>query len=155
MSDETADRWLAATIDAGGSIAVARRATPQGGHTYWGRIAVSSGSRALVERVREIAGVGLVRDIGRSAGYTGGYWRWVVDARQALRVLPRIRPYLIAQALQADAALAVQAINAGTDRRHGTTIGDLTALEGHYERARILAGEGAKARHSRKEAPDA
>jgi hypothetical protein len=155
VSDEIADRWLAATIDAGGSIAVARRRTAQGGHTYWGRIAVSSGSRALLDRVQEVAGVGLVRDIGRSAGYTAPYWRWTVDARQALRVLPRIRPYLIAQVVQADAALAVQAINAGTDQWHGTTSGDLTALEEHYARARAAAGASAKSRRPRQPAPDA
>jgi hypothetical protein len=94
--------WLAAMIDCIGVIAVTRRWGPTG-WTYSPMIDVRSPHLALLQRAQLIADVGRLYT-SRGSTSTRPH-RWEVHAAEANAVLTRVRPYLVAQALRADAAL--------------------------------------------------
>jgi hypothetical protein len=124
--------WLAGLIDGAGTIAVVRQWGFEG-WTYTPVLIVLSPHLALLERAQIVSGEGRIRpDHGRDGV---PILAWEARAAHAARVLAAIRPYLLAQAGRADAAIRVQWFNAYYAR--GARPADVEArLEALYEFAR-------------------
>lgn len=115
--------WLAALIDAEGSIAVQvdkRDELPR----YAPVLGVGMNSPAMVERAAAISGVG-------STHVSKGQYRWAVTNQQARYVLLNIWPYLMVKQPQAKAA--IELARHVEEQRHGRgsspTHNDLTYRE--------------------------
>ena len=101
--------WLAALIDGAGAIVVIRQWGWEG-WAYVPVLLVRSTRTELLERARAIAGTGRIRpDTGRDGLAVHA---WEARSAHAARVLAAVRPYLLAQATRADAAIRVQWTNA-------------------------------------------
>lgn len=130
MSATEADRrWLAGVIDAGGTIRIAHGKGWQGRGTYWAVVSVRNRSRALLDRVVAVAGVGAVRQEAAATATRAAYHAWAVSAGEATGVIEAVRPHLLAQAAVADAALVVQRHNADNPGKAGRPAEVTAALD--------------------------
>jgi len=95
--------WLAGLFDGEGSIVLSERSRPGGGSV---RIQISNTYMPLLDHVRAVTGVGYVHvRKSRNPRHSDSMW-WTVHGGAALKILWRMRPWLIVKAERTDAVLA-------------------------------------------------
>jgi hypothetical protein len=100
--------WLAAVIDSEGSVLVDRRVWPGTGTVYYTlSVQVKNTHMGFLERVREVAGVGSVRQSGLVPGRKQVF-TWAVRGQPAAVVLRAVHRHLIVKAEQARLGIALQ-----------------------------------------------
>lgn len=133
MSTETERAWLAGIFDGEGCIGLYAVSTIVRGKRYhfWRvMLSVTNTNLVLLDRVREIVGVGQVSSNGRrlSAKHRPAH-RWQASAKLAVQVLVLIEPYLVAKREQCLLALTAQSLLGTAPRRlknpHGARLEEL------------------------------
>jgi DNA modification methylase len=112
--------WLAAMMDGEGTICVNTRKDKDYQPTYSAALRCYNTSRALIERVAELAGCGTItKKTNSGEDGTRECWQWQCGGKTAVPVLDAIEPYLIAKRQQAHLLLELQ----GMRRHHGAQAG--------------------------------
>ena len=112
-------KWLAAMIDAEGSVCINRKTKGERltNPTYTARLCCYNSCRAIIERVVQIAGVGKCA-VAHNSG-TRTVYQWQVAGPKTISLLTSIEPYLIAKREQAAMALELQFSNRHQGSRPG------------------------------------
>lgn len=95
--------FFAGLFEGEGSIILTQRNRPGGGTV---KITIANTFIPLLERAREIAGVGPIRVREQANPIHLPAGTWETNGESALEILRQIRPFLISRAERADAVLA-------------------------------------------------
>ena len=99
---ETDLAWAAGIFDGEGCLRIYRsRHGNSRRWSYGADLRVRMTGAVVIHRLREIFGVGAIRSIDRTQNHLL-IWEWRVGARDVLKVLPFVRPYLVLKAREAD-----------------------------------------------------
>lgn len=137
--------WLAGVIDATGTVTVKKvpHKDPAKPANYRAHVSFTTTLRALAEAATAICeGVVIIPMARRSEGESGAF-RWQADAAKADVVLRAVRPYLRIRAVQADAAIRVQSLNAS---RSPKTPAHVAALDEAWRQATAANHAGSNRR---------
>lgn len=106
---ESDKAWLAAMIDAEGSIFVSRGVYKDHNPTYGARITVNNSYKKIVDRCYELTGVGSIREMSARSNFNMHLWE--ITHNDAIAVISEVYPYLIQKREQAKVAIAIQKTN--------------------------------------------
>lgn len=95
--------WFAGLFDGEGSIILTQRRRVSGGSV---KITITNTNHEILERVREVTGMGVIRENPKRAAHHLDQWTWEVASAANLEILRQVRPWLIVKADRADAAIA-------------------------------------------------
>ncbi|RLI53047.1 MAG: hypothetical protein DRP09_16615, partial [Candidatus Thorarchaeota archaeon] len=123
--------WLAAIVDAEGTIGIRRSKRKDKHDVFAPYITVNNTDRALVEQCLQLTGLGTIKSGGRGTNFP--IYRWEVTHRKAIAVIAEIYPYLIAKKEQAKVAIALQKTNKHRGNNKGTARGPKPISEAEYQ----------------------
>jgi len=122
--------WLAAIIDAEGTIGIRRSKREKNHDVFAAYITVSNINKELVEKCFKITKLGTIKDSGVKTNFP--VYRWEVTHQKAISVIAEIYPYLIAKKEQAKVAIALQKTNKYRGNNKGTNRGPKPISEKEY-----------------------
>ena len=123
--------WLAAIVDAEGTIGIRRSRREKNHDIFAAYITVSNTNKELIKKCLKITGLGTIKD--SSAGTNFPVYRWEVTHQKAISVIAEIYPYLIAKKEQAKVAIALQKTNKHRGNNKGTNRGPKPIGEKEYQ----------------------
>jgi len=123
--------WLAAMIDAEGSIGIRYSKTDRPHGSFGAYLTVSNSNYGLVQKCLDITKSGTIKDLKAQTNFK--MWRWEVTHNKAISVLAEIYPYLIAKREQTKVAFALQKTNFRRGSPKGSNKGTEQLTEKEYQ----------------------
>jgi DNA modification methylase len=123
--------WLAAMIDAEGTIGIRKSVVNRPHDTFGAYITINNSCKAILDRCVAITGIGGVKDAGASTNLA--MYRWEITHNDALSIIGEVYPYLIGKREQAKVCVALQKTNYHRGSPKGSRDGPIPLSDAEYQ----------------------